>query len=620
MEGRTVTATSDIQQPALEAPLSEAVPRRGARIWRRLLLAFLVGLVLSLAAATAALVAWDLGYEGRVLPGIRVGTTDLAGLDRAGATAALEAAYGEYGEGRIVIHTIAGDLPVPYSSFSRRLDVDVLVDRALQAGRSGSVTDRAIGQVRLALEGATLTPTVSFDERALRAAIAAALEPLEAPAVNAQIGVDETGVRILHSRPGRAFDIPAVQASVLAVIGSIDAPPELPVEAPMIAIAPDRSDEDVLHAQKTATWLGKAVWVKGAGGRWKIPAAKVRGWITIEVAADGSLQPVIDEAAIPKSLNKAKKDIARKPVSAQYLRSKSGTIVGVAAGRDGRKLDIDATAAAVVAELERRAAGQAAAPVKPVVVKRVPELTTAEATKKAPLMTRLGSWQTYFPIGERNFNGANIWLPAQIIDGTVLKPGQRFEWWGALGPVTTARGFGLGGFIAGDHTDPTGAMGGGMCSASTTLFNAALRSGLTIGARDNHRYYIERYPLGLDATVSSAQTMSFTNDMKTPILIRGFKIRGGGSQGFVRFEIWGVDDGRTVSISKPSVRNVRQATTNTVYVNTLRPGEREQTEYPANGMDVTVSRVVRDRNGKVIHRDSYFSPYQLWNGRIEVGR
>jgi vancomycin resistance protein YoaR len=615
-----VTATSDIQQPALEAPVSEAVPRSGARVWRRLLIAFLVGLVLSLAAAAAALLAWDLGFEGRVLPGVRVGTTDLSGLDRASATAALEQAYGEYGAGQVVIQTIAGDLAVPYSSFSRRLEVDTLVDRALQAGRNGSIADRAIGQVRLALEGTELTPTVSFDEPALRAAVAAALEPLEAPAVDAQVGVDAHGVRILHSRPGRAFDIPAVEASVLAVIGSVDAPPELPVVAPMIAIEPNRSDEDVLQAQKTATWLGKSVWVKGAGGRWKIPAAKVRSWITIEVAADGSLQPVIDEAAIPKSLNKAKKDIARKPVSAQYLRSKSGTIVGVAAGRDGRKLDIDATAAAVIAELERRAAGQAAAPVKPVVVKRLPELTTAEATRKAPLMTRLGSWQTYFPIGERNFNGANIWLPAQIIDGTVLKPGQRFEWWSALGPVTTARGFGLGGFIAGDHTDPTGAMGGGMCSASTTLFNAALRAGLTIGARDNHRYYIDRYPLGLDATVSSAQTLSFTNDMKTPILIRGFKIRGGGSQGFVRFEIWGIDDGRTVSIGKPSMRNVRQATTRTVYVNTLKPGEREQTEYPANGMDVTVNRVVRDKNGKVIHRDSYFSPYQLWHGRIEVGR
>jgi vancomycin resistance protein YoaR len=159
-----------------------------------------------------------------------------------------------------------------------------------------------------------------------------------------------------------------------------------------------------------------------------------------------------------------------------------------------------------------------------------------------------------------------------------------------------------------------------MCSASTTLFNAALRAGLTMGARDNHRYYIDRYPLGLDATVSSAQTMSFTNDMKTPILIRGVKIRGSGGAGYVRFEIWGTDDGRTVSIGQPQVRNVRQATTKTVSVSTLKPGEREQTEYPANGMDVTVTRVVRDKNGKVIHRDSYVSPYQLWNGRIEVGR
>jgi vancomycin resistance protein YoaR len=615
-----VTATTDIQQPALEAPVSEAIPRPRPRIWPRLLVAFVFGLVVSLGIAAAALLAWDLSYESRVLPGVRVGNTDLSGLDRAGATAALEQAYGEYGEGQVVIHTIAGDLAVPYSSFSRRLEVDPLVDRALQAGRDGSVLDRAVGEIRLALDGTTLTPTISFDEPALRAAIAAALTPLEASAVNAQLGVDAHGVRIFHSRPGRTFDIPAVQASVLSVIGSIDAPPQLPVDAPAIAIEPARTDEDVVQGQKAVSRLGKSVWVKGAGGRWKIPAATVRSWITIEVASDGSLQPVIDDAAIPKALRDAKKDIARKPVSAQYLRSKSGTIVGVAAGRDGRKLDVDATAAAILVELQGRAAGQAAAAVKPVVVKRTPELTTAEATKKAPLMTRLGSWQTYFPISERNYFGANIWLPAQIIDGTVLKPGQRFEWWGALGPVTTARGFGLGGFIAGDHTDPQGAMGGGMCSASTTLFNAALRAGLTIGARDNHRYYIDRYPLGLDATVSSAQTLSFTNDMKTPILIRGFRIRGGGSQGFVRFEIWGIDDGRTVSISKPSIRNVRQATTNTVYVNTLKPGEREQTEYAANGMDVTVTRVVRAANGKVLHRDSYFSPYQLWNGRIEVGR
>ena len=162
-----------------------------------------------------------------------------------------------------------------------------------------------------------------------------------------------------------------------------------------------------------------------------------------------------------------------------------------------------------------------------------------------------------------------------------------------------------------------------MCSSSTTLFNAALRAGLRMGARSNHRYYIDRYPLGLDATVSitggGRQSMTFTNDMDHPIVIRAFRIRNG-SAGYVRYQIWGVPDGRTVALSRPSVANVRRASTNVVTVSTLPRGVREQTEYPSNGMDVSVSRVVRNASGRVIHSETYRSNYALWNGRIEVGR
>jgi vancomycin resistance protein YoaR len=253
-----------------------------------------------------------------------------------------------------------------------------------------------------------------------------------------------------------------------------------------------------------------------------------------------------------------------------------------------------------------------------------PALSTEEAAQHAPVMKKLGGWTTYFPISERNFFGANIWRPAQLIDGTVLMPGQSFDWWNAIWPVTRARGFGPGGFIAGDHTEPTGALGGGMCSSSTTLFNAALRAGLQMGARSNHKYYINRYPLGLDATVSiignSRQSMTFTNDTGHPIVIRAFKIRGAGGRGYVRYQIWGIPDGRKVTISRPSVANVRQATTRTVEVNTLPHGVREQVEYPSNGMDVTVTRTVRTAKGRLIHRDVYRTHYVLWNGRIEVGR
>jgi hypothetical protein len=37
-------------------------------------------------------------------------------------------------------------------------------------------------------------------------------------------------------------------------------------------------------------------------------------------------------------------------------------------------------------------------------------------------------------------------------------------------------------------------------------------------------------------------------------------------------------------------------------------------------MDVAVTRVVRDRHGNVLHRETYHSDYVLWHGLIEIGR
>jgi len=332
---------------------------------------------------------------------------------------------------------------------------------------------------------------------------------------------------------------------------------------------------------------------------------------------------VVDASDASATLAKATKAVEKSPVDDIILRNRRGKPVGVVASKDGRALDVDATVARIAAEIEARGTGRPSARVAVAVAKTLPKLTTEEAQQIAPVMVKLGSWTTWFPISDRNYFGANIWRPAQIINGTVLAPGETFDWWRAIWPVTPARGFGPGGVIRSNYTDPTGALGGGMCSSSTTLFNAALRAGLQMGARSNHKYYINRYPLGLDATVSimggSRQTMSFTNDTGHPIVIRAFKIRGSGGRGKVRYQIWGAPDGRKVEISRPLVSNVRKATTNVVKVTTLRRGVREQVEYPSNEMDVLVTRVVRNAKGRVIHRDVYRTHYVLWNGRIEVG-
>jgi vancomycin resistance protein YoaR len=177
----------------------------------------------------------------------------------------------------------------------------------------------------------------------------------------------------------------------------------------------------------------------------------------------------------------------------------------------------------------------------------------------------------------------------------------------------------MGGFIEAGRTNPTGAIGGGICSASTTMFNAAVRAGYQILERDNHAYYINRYPLGLDATVSKfggriSQNMRFRNDTPNALFIRG---TSGGN--WVRFEIYSKPTGRTVSFTKPSVTNVRRAIDTSVKTTALKAGQRKRTETPTDGKDVVVSRIVRDASGKVIHSDTWRSHYVRVDGVVQIG-
>jgi vancomycin resistance protein YoaR len=154
-----------------------------------------------------------------------------------------------------------------------------------------------------------------------------------------------------------------------------------------------------------------------------------------------------------------------------------------------------------------------------------------------------------------------------------------------------------------------------MCSASTTLFNAALRSGLKIVERHAHSLYIDRYPVGLDATVYRSKSMVFVNDTDQPILIRG-----SAGKRWVTFEIYGVDDGRTVELSKPRITNRREGARWLEYSDNLRPGKRKRVQHRYDAFDVSVKRTVRDAQGRIIHRDKFTSRHRSLDGLVRVGR
>jgi vancomycin resistance protein YoaR len=160
-----------------------------------------------------------------------------------------------------------------------------------------------------------------------------------------------------------------------------------------------------------------------------------------------------------------------------------------------------------------------------------------------------------------------------------------------------------------------------MCSVSTTLFNAALRYGLPIYARINHSLYISRYPIGLDATVwetgpKNRHTMGFVNDTGYPLLIKGINTPGG-----VTFELWGVDDGRTVELSQALIKNIVKPSEMLLeYTDELTPGRRVKENDAYDSFDSWVTRTIRDASGQVILEETYHSHYKMLPEYVKVGR
>jgi hypothetical protein len=75
-----------------------------------------------------------------------------------------------------------------------------------------------------------------------------------------------------------------------------------------------------------------------------------------------------------------------------------------------------------------------------------------------------------------------------------------------------------------------------------------------------------------------------------------------------------------VSFATGPKRNYRYGTDSVQYTSSLPRGSSKRIEYPVNGFQVSVTRTVRDRGGKVVHRDTWFSNYARITGITLVGR
>lgn len=599
-----------------------ATATRRTPLAMRFAISFLLGVALILGVGAGALYAWGQQYAGRILPGVHAGATDLSGLTRDAARAAIGGAYASLGSGRIVLSGPGGDMVIDEASIGRGPDVGAMLDAALAAGRQGAPLADLIGAPQAALRGVDLAAAVAYDPAKLAASIDAVAQANDQAAVDATVTVAPDGsFAVTPSRVGRGVDRAALTAALAAQLVRLDAPSEIRVQVPMVAANPSVDTTAATAARNTADRMAADLVLHRGTELWTIPGSAIRALMSFAPSTDGSVVPVVDQGGLTLLLANVAKSVDQAARSAEFKVSGAHVIVS-AASREGRTMDVAATQAAVLDVLMARQAGTAEPALAPVVAATQPAISSDLPAGSVTTMQVVGKWTTWFSIWLGNGFGANIWVPAALVNGYVIAPGATFDFWKVVGTPTAAQGYKQGNAIIDGHSETLGAFAGGICSTSTTLFNAALQAGMKMGARLNHYYYISRYPLGLDATVfissgGSSQTMSFTNDTPYPVLIQSLNTRSGGT-GYVTFKLWSLPNGRSIKIGTPTVKNYTKASDSVVYTSSLPKGATNRLEVPEDGQDVWRT-VTTYQDGKVIRNITYYSHYSVVTGVLQVG-
>ncbi len=313
------------------------------------------------------------------------------------------------------------------------------------------------------------------------------------------------------------------------------------------------------------------------------------------VAEDGELMPRVDGELMLEALDPVMSTVGREPQDARIeVRRGKPRVVPAKVGVefDAQEIEDGFAEVAVLQGAQRRLVVEGKA--------SQPEFTTAEA-KALGVKERVSTFTTNFPFAE--YRNVNLTRAAELIDGTLLEPGERFSLNRIVGERTKANGF-TEGYIVSDGIFRKD-LGGGVSQIATTAFNAMFFAGLKDVEHKPHSVYIDRYPEGREATVAwPSLDLEFENNTPHGVLVKASvrkstpSTEGAATVSMYSTKMWRVTatKGPRTDFRSPQVRYLQ---------------EDECEEFSGTqGFSVNVFRHFRDLDsGKVARREKFHTDY-----------
>jgi len=541
----------------------------------------LVGVVLLLVAAAAA---ERLGAGGRVLVGVRLAGVQVAGRP-AGEVRNAIAMVAERREAEPVVAT-AGTAQFRLSprAVGLRVDAAATADAVLRAGRQRDPLTWLIGPLTRRVRPVDVGWVVRYDRGAV------------AHTVDGQVRLDGARVTTVAPQAGRVVER---ARAIDAVASALTEPGPPRVRLPLREVPPriDAAAVERVAAQARLALAGP-VTLRTPRGQ-LIVAPRVLATALRAVWRDGGLWLDLDTPRLRAGLGGPLRGLERPPRDAR-LRVEAGR-VRIEPSATGDRLDLAVIFGPVLRGERQIGVG----------LRQVQPARSTQWARSLRIRERVSSFTTNHQPGQPRVG--NIHRAADLLRFQVVEPGGRFSLNRALGPRTPTRGFVRAPVIADGEFSQD--YGGGVSQLATPVFNAVFFGGYPIVSYQPHSYFISRYPMGREATVSlPAPDLVFDNDTGAGVLIDTSY-----TDSSITVTFYGDRAGRTVEAEGPRILAVRRPGATTESVEDPRlPAGTVQVEPAFAGYDVEVFRVIT-RPGEPVRRQRFFTRYRASPAKVIRG-
>lgn len=527
----------------------------------------------------------------KIVFGIKMANLNIGGRNVNQAEASMLQYFSDLQGQEIILKYGEKEYPAKLEKLGITLSLKESLNLAVLIGHKNNFLLGLTEQIKALFGGYNLKPSFSFDENKFNNFIVENLPDIEKPAQNASLifNSDTNDFNLIPSQRGKIINREILKKD-FKKIGQFSS-----MSLVLIETEPEITDKSIGEAKDLAlNILKNAPYnLNYNENLWPIDKKTLADWIEF-IPSEKFLIISLNQDKIKNYLSKIAASINQEPTNAQ-LELQEGKANMFSLAKKGIKLDINKNAKKITEAILKNSFSDLSANLSAKALLRPSEAsgeggTSAEAfPPEADSSQRLTSLrlaqetlaeakeekiilETYeiepeiittedinnFGVvsllgkGESNFAGSpsnrvyNIKTGAAKMNGILLKPGQEFSFNDFLGEVGPEQGYLAELVIKRNKTIPE--YGGGLCQVSTTIFRAAVNSGLKIIERYAHAFPVKYYnPQGFDATIYPPHPdIKFINDTPNHLLIQA-KIKG--TQ--LIFEFYGTDDGREIKIKGP---------------------------------------------------------------------